>query len=778
MKTNKLLLKAALWLAFLFIGQTAWATQWVNTSGFTEGVYNATCFVNDSTVYAVGGGGSILKSTNGGNTWGSSINNTGLISTYYAVSFTSDSVGYAAGINGDMVKTTDAGATWTSLTQSYQTNYTYGMSFPSKLIGYQVGYGGVIIKTTDAGATWTKQTSGITTHLRSVCFLNDTLGYACGLSGKILKTTDGGTTWTVLSQTLATGSLYCITFKTANLGYVVGASGKILKTTDGGANWTLQTSPVTSTLYSAYFMNDTTVYAAGNLGVVLKTTNGGTKWTTEVTDATSILYSIEFNKTGTHGVIAGLLGYIGKQVSLSLSKDSLSLENSAVSGSILVSSNTSWTASTTASWITLSQSATTGNGNLLVTASTNTSVTARVDTVYVAASGLSTLKIVVTQQGASPVVSLSSKNASYTYPATTVTVPVTANTTFSATTAADWIQLSNITGTSFDLSLSENTTYANRWDTISVSVAGGNTAKIAIIQGAAPGSYASISCTRDNTIIQSSTGTLGNSLGAIYVGRTNQGTGVSIRRGLIYFDIATNVPANAVIDSVRLSLYQIGSVKNATVNLHKVLSDWTEGTSFFDGGKGATATAGDVTWLSSSYPGTSWTTAGGDFDATVSGSKKSLVEIESGRSMSTFTTSGMATDVQYWLANSSSNYGWLLQGDETVAGNAEGFRSKDGTDRSYNSPLLKVYYSTSPTTGTSTLAQSDFSIYPNPASTYTIVTLSGKCTEPIRIYNLCGSLVKVVNQGDETQVNVSLSGLQTGVYLVKAGRQTARLIVK
>jgi photosystem II stability/assembly factor-like uncharacterized protein len=402
MKTKnkqKLIQQATLWVALLLIGQSAFSTKWINTSGLTEGEFNATHFVNDSTVYAVGGGGSILKSTDGGNTWSSSINNTGLISTYYAVSFTSDSVGYAAGINGDMVKTTDAGATWTSITQSFQTNYTYGMSFPSKSIGYQVGYGGVIIKTTDAGATWTKQTSGITTHLRSVCFLNDTVGYTCGLSGKIIKTTNGGTTWTALSQSLATGSLYCITFKTVNLGYVVGAKGVILKTTDGGANWTKQTTPITSTLYSAFFVNDSTIYAAGNLGVVLKTSDGGTNWTKEVTDATSILSSIEFNKTGTHGVIGGLLGYLGKQVVLSLSKDSISLDSSAVSDSVLVSSNTSWTATTKASWITLNVSAGTGNDSLSISASANNATTSRTDSIIVA-SATDTVTLIVTQAAA------------------------------------------------------------------------------------------------------------------------------------------------------------------------------------------------------------------------------------------------------------------------------------------------------------------------------------------------------------------------------------------
>jgi photosystem II stability/assembly factor-like uncharacterized protein len=402
-RTRRTIQKVTLWVAFLIIGQTVFATKWVNTNVSVEGSFNAACFVNDSTVYAVGSGGSILKSVDGGITWSKTIDNSEVITSYYAVTFTSDSIGYAAGINGDMVKTTDTGKTWTSLKQSFQTNYTYGMSFPSKLIGYQVGYGGVIIKTTDAGTTWTKQTSGLTTHLRSVCFLNDTLGYACGLSGKMLKTTNGGTTWTAITQSLVTGSLYCITFSTADSGYVVGASGAILKTTNGGVSWTKQTSPVTTTLYSAFIVNDTTVYAAGNSGVVLKTTDGGTNWTKESTDATSILYFVACNKSGTKAVSGGALNFLGKQQLLSLSKSTLSINHGAAFDSTYINSNTSWTATTKASWITLNANSGAGDKKLIVSAMENTTTTSRVDSVIVA-SGTDSLKIIVTQAAGTPTV--------------------------------------------------------------------------------------------------------------------------------------------------------------------------------------------------------------------------------------------------------------------------------------------------------------------------------------------------------------------------------------
>src|SRR5262245_15055628 len=67
----------------------------------------------------------------------------------------------------------------------------------------------------------------------------------------------------------------------------------------------------------------------------------------------------------------------------------------------------------------------------------------------------------------------------------------------------------------------------------------------------------------DNTIIQATdiTKQLSNGLGDIFVGRTNQdGQGpatISIRRGLIQFDVASKIPAGAKITSVSLTMRDV-----------------------------------------------------------------------------------------------------------------------------------------------------------------------------------------------------------------------------
>ena len=132
--------------------------------------------------------------------------------------------------------------------------------------------------------SWTQQTSGVTTFLIDVFFINDSVGWV-STTGKVLKTTNAGDTWTAYaSGILSTDNLNAVTFSSENIGWAVGPGGIIYKTTDGGVNWSLQTSGTTNDLNSVSVVNDSTVWVVGAQGanpvyaVILKTTNGGLTW--------------------------------------------------------------------------------------------------------------------------------------------------------------------------------------------------------------------------------------------------------------------------------------------------------------------------------------------------------------------------------------------------------------------------------------------------------------------------------------------------------------------
>ena len=217
----------------------------------------------------------------------------------------------------------------------------------------------------------------------------------------------------------------------------------------------------------------------------------------------------------------------------------------------------------------------------------------------------------------------------------------------------------------------------------------------------------SLNPSKDNTLIQASSPSaqLSNGIGDIYVGRTNQdgqGTAtISIRRGLLDFDIADSIPAGAIITGGTLSMRDVQGLNgNQTLSLHDVLQAWGEGTSYSNGGTGAAATNGDATWLYTFYnaanPASSptWTNPGGDFSSTVSASAVDVATGAAGQ-MVDWSTDGnpqMLEDLQSWLNDPAGNFGWLVQGNESVGQTAKRLDSREDTVSPNLPPELTVDY--------------------------------------------------------------------------------------
>src|SRR6266481_5472800 len=175
----------------------------------------------------------------------------------------------------------------------------------------------------------------------------------------------------------------------------------------------------------------------------------------------------------------------------------------------------------------------------------------------------------------------------------------------------------------------------------------------------------SINPSKDNTLYEynPNVGDVSNALGNhFFAGETALG---ELRRGVLAFDIAGNVPAGATITGVSLSI-NVSRVPSDTfyvVQLHKVLADWGEGTSVAPGeeGTGAPATPNDATWRHRFFDMIFWTTQGGDFSATVSAS-----QMVGPLGQYIWSSGQMILDVQEWLDNPASNFGWLVLGDEST----------------------------------------------------------------------------------------------------------------
>lgn len=191
-----------------------------------------------------------------------------------------------------------------------------------------------------------------------------------------------------------------------------------------------------------------------------------------------------------------------------------------------------------------------------------------------------------------------------------------------------------------------------------------------------------------------SEGALSNGQGdALFAGRTLGSFGTGDRRALIQFDLEGVLPDAATIDSVSLSLY-VSKVPSsggpdAPFRIHRVTREWGEGASDAGspGGRGAAAQPGDATWQDSDFGVQAWTQPGGDFEPTFSSE-----EVVSGLGFYFWYGEGLLQDVLSWLENPSSNFGWIIVGEQS-SGSAVRFDSRQYWNE-VQRPQLIIEYST------------------------------------------------------------------------------------
>lgn len=192
---------------------------------------------------------------------------------------------------------------------------------------------------------------------------------------------------------------------------------------------------------------------------------------------------------------------------------------------------------------------------------------------------------------------------------------------------------------------------------------------------------------KDNTIYAGTTSLRSNGKGDhFFAGRNGQGVPV---RGLLAFDLADSIPADATIVSVTLRLHSSTPREGAhTVHLHRVLADWGEGTSNAGSGEagGTAATIGDATWLHTFFDTSEWATPGGDFALTAS----AAITVDA-QGFYTWSSPAMLADVQAWLADPDANFGWILLGNEESSGSARRFDSRENGVAA-NRPQLVIVY--------------------------------------------------------------------------------------
>jgi hypothetical protein len=210
------------------------------------------------------------------------------------------------------------------------------------------------------------------------------------------------------------------------------------------------------------------------------------------------------------------------------------------------------------------------------------------------------------------------------------------------------------------------------------------------VASSATAAMININPNKDNTLYEYDPAEGDHSNGAgfhFFAGENAMG---ELRRGVLAFDVAGAIPAGSTITAVSLTMNMSMTPAGAlTIELHKLLADWGEGTSHapMGEGDGAPATPNDATWRHRFFDTIFWTNEGGDFSATVSASQ-SVGDI----GQYTWSSAQMVADVQSWLDDSASNFGWLVLGDESAAATAKRFDTRE----SASPPMLTIQYTPGP----------------------------------------------------------------------------------
>lgn len=299
---NNLLAIGLLFASYAALGQNGWTV--CNAPAF-NGRIDDLVMVNGQTGYAVGsagGGGQIVKTTDGGNNW--TFLNLEPNVHHRSVEFFDAEKGFVGGftLGGTKVlqKTTDGGATWTNITGLLHPKARRGICGMAVADANTIYAGGnwfddsgYIVKSTNGGESWSFiDMSEYASSIIDMYFLNKDTGFVTGKgpdplnNAVILYTTDGGVTWDYKFHNFEELNAYVWKIQRLNkqvwfasiqnLGNV---PPRILKSINGGMTWQKIEIPVAHyNIQGVGFIDPLLGWAGGENGKLFETKDGGLTW--------------------------------------------------------------------------------------------------------------------------------------------------------------------------------------------------------------------------------------------------------------------------------------------------------------------------------------------------------------------------------------------------------------------------------------------------------------------------------------------------------------------
>jgi len=191
--------------------------------------------------------------------------------------------GFAVGEGGTVLRSEDGGNTWIGLPSGTSSNLGLVQEVdPNTVV---VGGGCTVRESTDAGASFhrlpvNESEGNCSNSITSFSFLNASTGFVEQSDGTIFLTKDGGQTVEPKTKVPLNGaSAGQIVFVSPTVGFALtsgAGGGRIYRTADGAGSWTLVAS--SNPLSNIAFVNATTAYAVGANSTLLHSTDEGNTW--------------------------------------------------------------------------------------------------------------------------------------------------------------------------------------------------------------------------------------------------------------------------------------------------------------------------------------------------------------------------------------------------------------------------------------------------------------------------------------------------------------------
>lgn len=320
-------------------------SYWTVIPGPTSKTLTGCFFINSETGWISGDSGTIIQTKNSGADW--VIQNSGTFNNIEGIFFLNERLGWAltynvfpdsAGFQGtEILKTTNGGNTWSSSMFPDTNMFMKTVFFLDSLRGFLGGISSRIFMTTNAGTSWinTDTDSGLVFVLPvfKIEFYDNNIGYACGgfrdIAGICWVTTNGGLKWK--GTVLAPEPFFDLTILNNQITISAGGDleygSSIARTVNQGSNWFYDTLGVFGLATGIDNRTSSEIWmAASYAGKFIYSLDTGITWTNSDTPDNTAIFDLDFADS-LIGFACGVNGTILKydRTSSSVTENSLTV---------------------------------------------------------------------------------------------------------------------------------------------------------------------------------------------------------------------------------------------------------------------------------------------------------------------------------------------------------------------------------------------------------------------------------------------------------------------